>query len=65
MFGKIFGLSVVLFAAVFALATLGGWVMNIAQLLSCDLTEVSVKEAMKIVGIVLVPVGAVMGWIGN
>lgn len=42
----------------------GGWGMNIIQLFSCDFTEINNKEVLKIVGIIFIPIGAVMGWIG-
>jgi hypothetical protein len=38
--------------------------MNIIQLFSCDFTEINNKEVLKIVGIIFIPIGVIMGWIG-
>ena len=58
------GLSIVLIFAGFALAALSGWIMNIYQICQCDMTTIDIKEMMKIAGIIIPPLGAVMGWIG-
>ena len=58
--GVVFLTAVAVFIGAFA----SGWVMNIIQLVGCDFTEIDAKEVLKIVGVVLAPIGAIMGWIG-
>ena len=58
--GVAFFAAIVLFIGAFAF----GYVTSIIQLFSCDWSEVDAKEALKIVGVIFVPIGAIMGWIG-
>lgn len=43
-------------------AAILGWVMNLIAVFGADLSAVSGEEVLRIVGIVLSPIGAFMGW---
>jgi hypothetical protein len=39
-----------------------GWVMNIVDLLTKDYAAITVEVVVRVVGIFLVPLGAILGW---
>lgn len=40
-----------------------GWIMNIVQLVQCDFASPYKAEVLRIVGIIIPPVGAILGYI--
>lgn len=46
------------------IAAIAGWVMNIVQLVSMADAGVTGMFILKIVGVFVAPLGAVLGWIG-
>lgn len=45
-------------------AGIAGWVMNIVQVVQQASEPFTVLLAVKIIGILIAPLGAVLGWIG-
>lgn len=45
------------------LAGIIGWILNIVHVAHADLQVVTVKLGLQIAGIVIAPLGAVMGWL--
>lgn len=42
-----------------------GYVMNIFKLVGCDFAPIGAEEALRIVGIFLAPLGAILGFFGH
>jgi hypothetical protein len=40
-----------------------GWVRNIVKLFYCDFSTVEAIEVVRIVGIVVAPIGGIFGWL--
>jgi hypothetical protein len=51
-----------LFVIVFALAALWGWIMNIVAIAGSDFTNITGLLVLRVVGIFIGPLGAVLGW---
>lgn len=69
--GLFYGLFAAFGAAAFLLVPLGiiGWIANIVQIVSTPgaLSEAStwtILLALKVIGIVAAPIGAILGWVG-
>jgi hypothetical protein len=54
------GFKVVLLFYGFAIL---GWIMNIVQLIQCDFASPYKAEILRIVGVIVAPIGCVLGYI--
>ena len=50
-------------AALIFIAGAIGWVMNIISVATADYTTLDAMEVMRIIGIVVAPIGAILGWV--
>jgi hypothetical protein len=47
----------------FIVAIIGGWVMNIVEIANYDFASITGMIILRIAGIFIAPLGAVLGWI--
>lgn len=57
-----FGTGMVLLWASLVIAVGWGWILNVIALTNVVFTGHEVEAILRIVGVVVVPLGAVMGW---
>jgi hypothetical protein len=58
------GTGIFIASIILIMANGAGWIMNIFKLISCDWV-LSGEEVLRIVGIFVVPLGGILGWIGH
>lgn len=46
-----------------ALALVAGWIMNIVKLAESDFSTITGLLVLRVIGVFLAPIGAVLGWI--
>lgn len=59
--------SVPVFALLFVtalLAMIAGWIGNVVQLAYADWTTITGLLILKVAGVLVVPLGSVLGWVG-
>jgi hypothetical protein len=44
-------------------AALGGWIANVVKLVGSDFTQFSGMEIARIIGVIVAPLGAVLGYL--
>jgi hypothetical protein len=47
----------------FIVAIIGGWVMNLVEIVNYDFASITGMIILRIAGIFIAPLGAVLGWI--
>ena len=47
----------------FVVAIIGGWIMNLVEIVNYDFTSITGMIILRIAGIFIAPLGAVLGWI--
>lgn len=55
--------STELFSAVLILALIGGWIANIVKLINSDFANMSGLIVMRVIGVFIAPIGAVLGFV--
>jgi hypothetical protein len=54
----------ILIVLAIAILPLIGWILNIVKIISCD-WAISAEEVLRVVGIFVAPLGAVLGFVGH
>ena len=60
--GDKIGIGMVIFWVLVVLFILSGWIMNISDIISLESIEFKGEHILRIIGIFLAPIGAIMGW---
>lgn len=57
------GISIVLLWFLVIFLAIGGWIANIVKLIGSDFDPLTVEAGLRVFGVVLAPLGAIMGYL--